>query len=145
MQVAQFSTNILNKKVSVYNSEHDEFIPLDNIRNYLEASQYANGLDLMFDNYEILVNPAKFDERLPSIVKRSREYGIMVPVTSYVIVERSSQWKILKKKEKQRLRTSKGLEFEEDFDTPAPPLWFLLILLFIWYYLRNKSHIKEDK
>ena len=145
MQISEFDTNLLNKEISVYDSERDKFIPLNDVKGLSESDEYKKGLELVFDNYEILVNPAKFDKELSSIVKRSREISVMIPSTSYIIVERSSQWKILKVKEKERLRKAKGLEFEEDFDTPAPSIWLLLICFFVWYYFNNKAIFREEK
>lgn len=63
----------------------------------------------------------------------------MVASTSFIIVERSSQWKMLKTKEQQRLRATEGLEFQEDFNTPAPSELIILILFGIWYIFQNKK------
>ena len=66
---------------------------------------------------------------LKSIVATSRETGILLPATSYIVVENSAQWKMLQMKEKQKLGSLEALEFME---TPEPGFWILLagLLLF---------------
>ena len=49
---------------------------------------------------------------------------MIVPATSYIVVENSAQWKLLALKESQKLGGSNALEFEE---TPEPATALLLL------------------
>ncbi|VAX36412.1 hypothetical protein MNBD_UNCLBAC01-222 [hydrothermal vent metagenome] len=137
----EFKGNFEEGVLKVLNPSNKQFENINNIKIMDSDTEYVDGLKLNLENMEILHNPAIFEQSLSSIVDSSRELGIMSPSTSFIIVERSSQWKILKIKEKQRLATTEGLEFEEDFDTPSPSVYILLILLFVWYFLRNRLYI----
>ncbi len=69
-------------------------------------------------------SPGTPGEDLPSLVAASRAGGILIPDTSYIVVENSAQWKMLEKGEQQKLGQNAALEFVE---TPAPPaLWVAL-------------------
>lgn len=101
-------------------------------------STYARGMAKFLENEELLISPAALSRSLSGLVADSRKTGVMIPSTSYIVVERGSQWKILKVKEGQRLRTREGLEFEEDFDTPSPSFWLLLIIFLGWRGWRSQ-------
>lgn len=141
MQAAYFYRNHSNSEVAIYDSNKQSFVPVQKGRDVFATSSYAQGVDLMFKNLRLMTNPAEFDQSLTALVEASRDLRIMIPSTAYIIVERSSQWKTLALKEKQRLGTSEGLEFEEDFNTPAPPLWLMLILFSISYWLKSKRSL----
>lgn len=138
-QAAYFYGHDGSSGAAIYDSSLQSFLPVKGAWNISEASSYAQGVDLIFKNFQVMTNPREFDKSLPALVQASRDSGIMIPSTSYIIVERSSQWKTLRLKEKQRLGISQGLEFEEDFNTPSPPLWLMLFLLFIFYWVKNRK------
>ena len=64
-------------------------------------------------------NPSRSAELLPDLVKVSRETGILAPATAYIVVENSAQWKMLKRKEKEKLKGNHALDFME---SPAPSI-----------------------
>ncbi|MGE0268581.1 MAG: MSEP-CTERM sorting domain-containing protein [Candidatus Omnitrophota bacterium] len=125
-------------ELKVLNPATHQFDPVPGVQRMEFHSEYADGLRLQLENLEILHNPAVFEEKLPAIVKAGKKSGLMTFSTSFIVVERSTQWKILSVKEKQRLAATGGLEFEEDFNTPSPSALILLLLLLVWYFLRDK-------
>jgi len=71
---------------------------------------------------------------LKTLVKDSRESGVMLPSTSYIVVENSAQWRMLDVSERQKLDQNAALSFKE---TPAPS-WVWLAGGFLgWRWLRN--------
>ncbi|HEY8241173.1 MAG TPA: PEP-CTERM sorting domain-containing protein, partial [Kiritimatiellia bacterium] len=70
------------------------------------------------------LHPVDSIQELKDLVAKSRETGIMLPVTSYIVVENSAQWKMLKIKEDEKLEGSKALAFKE---TPEPGTWVMII------------------
>jgi hypothetical protein len=69
-------------------------------------------------------NPSLGNRGLEAIVNLSRETGILLGATSYIVVENSAQWEMLKRKEKQKLKNHNALEFEE---IPEPAAALLLL------------------
>ncbi|HEV7406471.1 MAG TPA: PEP-CTERM sorting domain-containing protein, partial [Chthoniobacteraceae bacterium] len=69
-------------------------------------------------------NPSLGNRGLAAIVNLSRETGILLGATSYIVVENSAQWEMLRRKEKQKLGNQNALEFEE---TPEPAAALLLL------------------
>lgn len=125
--------------IAVYDSGRQGFTAIDGVQKMAAASSYSQGIGLMHENLRSMVNPSELDQSLSSLVSASRQSGIMIPSTSYIVVERSSQWKTLQLKEKQRLGTSQGLDFDEELRTPAPPLWLLLVLICLISFLRKRK------
>ncbi|NJK92554.1 MAG: hypothetical protein HC904_12430 [Blastochloris sp.] len=65
------------------------------------------------------------------MVRQSKESGILIPATSYIVVETDAQWKMLQIKEKQKLAGHEVFELQE---ASAPSWWLLALLLipFLW-------------
>jgi hypothetical protein len=63
----------------------------------------------------------------------------MEPSTSFMVVERSHQWKLLKQKEKQQLNAANGLEHDETLKTPTPSFWILLLVCSIGISLSRRK------
>ena len=72
----------------------------------------------------LIYNPSLGNRGLAAIVNLSRETGILLGATSYIVVENSAQWEMLRRKEKQKLNNQNALEFEE---TPEPAAALLLL------------------
>ena len=65
------------------------------------------------------------------LVQKSKNNGILIPITAYTVLENEAQEKVLKQKEKQKLKNNASLELVE---ADEPPIWFLLIIFFIFYF-----------
>ncbi|MEM6299708.1 MAG: MSEP-CTERM sorting domain-containing protein, partial [Bacteroidota bacterium] len=78
-----------------------------------------------------LLNPKGNDEAWAELVKSSFESRIMMPVTSYLVVENEAQKAILKRKQAQVLKSKKSLDLGEDTQQMSEPsLWVLLLGVF---------------
>ncbi len=141
IQLVGFKQNNNTNKFFVYNPNLSEFEEIKDIKLISNNLKYVKGVDLLLSNLEILTNPTEYNSRLASLVSSSKDSGVMLPSTSYIIVERSSQWKTLDVKQKQLLSASSGLEFEEDFKTPEPSFWILLSIFMLLYYKKFKKII----
>lgn len=109
-------------------------VPLTDVVALDENSLYAQGLQL-WDAYRgTCARPGTLNAQLPGIVTASRETGVLVPLTSYIVVENQAQWEMLKQKEKQSLKADHALEFDEHQESPAPPAVWLapIVLLLLW-------------
>ncbi len=77
------------------------------------------------------------DTDLKSLVKASRETGVLLGATSYIVVENSAQWRMLEESEKQKLGQNAALAFRE---TPAPPALWLALAFIVYLVLRHRTN-----
>lgn len=85
------------------------------------------------------LNPSIVEAQRSAMLKTSREQGLLLPPTSFIVVESPSQWEILMRKEKQSLSNHSGLDFEDEQQTPEPPWWLLLAGLLVFLYFRDRK------
>jgi hypothetical protein len=85
---------------------------------------YARGTLAEQRSLDVTYNPSLGNRGLAAIVNLSRETGILLSATSYIVVENSAQWEMLRRKEKQKLNNQNALEFQE---TPEPTAALLLL------------------
>jgi len=97
---------------------------------------YETGMALWAKEIAQRQNPSLRSSRLADLVYQSKESGILVPATSYIVVENSAQWKILQLKEKQKLAGHEVLELQE----ASEPAWIILALL-LALFLRFRSRL----
>ena len=100
------------------------------------SSAYAMGLELHAAVADTVARPFTLNEELADIVDASRDSGILVPLTSYIVVENSAQWKMLERAQKKALGADHALEFDEFQESPAPPILLLIPVVFL--LLRRK-------
>lgn len=85
---------------------------------------YARGTLAEQHCLDLAYNPSLGNRGLAAIVDLSRDTGILLPATSYIVVENSAQWEMLRRKEKQKLGNQNALEFES---VPEPTALVLLL------------------
>lgn len=120
----------------VYAAEGKRFAGMDTVKTLSGDSVYAKGLAAWAMYRETVFAPHITTAALPAIVSQSRACGVMVPSTSYIVLENTAQLEMLKRKEKQGLSANQALEFDEFMESPAPPaillapaaLWLLMKL-----------------
>lgn len=79
---------------------------------------------------------------LKTLVKDSRESGVILPSTSYIVVENSAQWRMLDVSERQKLDQNAALSFKE---TPAPSWVWLAGGFFGWRWFRNRRRRSRER
>ena len=98
-------------------------------------TRYAQGGRAWLGYLDSVFHPGRSIERLPRVVGLSRETGVLLPVTSYIVVENTAQWKMLEQKEAQKLDNQSALEF---MNTPEPSFWIVLLGLFAFLEVRRR-------
>jgi hypothetical protein len=88
---------------------------------------YAKGLEVHAIEERLRHDPSKKVGSLADLVHQSKESGVLVPATSYIVVENSAQWKILLLKEKQKLGGHEVMELQE----ASEPSWLVVALVFV--------------
>jgi hypothetical protein len=89
------------------------FVPIDApVKRLPPESPYGGGMNLWLESLGLGWNPSLERETLPRLVRKSRDTGVMIAATSYIVVENSAQWEVLRRKEKTKLRNNSELEIE---------------------------------
>ena len=104
-----------------------------------QSGIYGDALRLKAKNLEIRLKPSLMERLYPEIVKESKRIGVVVPATSYIVLERDSQWKALEAAEKKKLMADKNLDLEE---TPEPGVFILGGLLVLSFMILRKFRKK---
>jgi len=93
-----------------------QWLPLDHDRHAAD-SEWAQAIDLWVNNHRYAASPGSAETDLQQLIAKSRDSGVLIPATSYIVVENEAQWRMLEKKEAQKLEQNEALDFLE---TPAP-------------------------
>ncbi|MEI8011544.1 MAG: MSEP-CTERM sorting domain-containing protein [Candidatus Omnitrophota bacterium] len=113
----------------IFDTTKNQFVPLGAVNNFSDQGTFINKLSLQWADRQASLNPLNLEASLADAVRESRQLSVLIPSTSFIVVEQSVQWKVLQMNENKRLKTSSALEFEEDFKTPAPSFWLLAVIL----------------
>lgn len=123
----------------VYNPGSGEFDLLEGVRPISNASLLTKAYDLADLCGQAETQPRNINGILPEVVKLSREHGLLSPLTSYIVVENSAQWKMLEKSEKESLNADHALEFDEHIESPEPSLWLLIPLSLLFFVRKRRT------
>lgn len=128
-----------NSKLEMYNPASKQFEPLS--LNSPEAAPNTNWATYatLWSKWKTLnLQPALIEAQRTSLLQASRDNSVLLPPTSFIVVESESQWKIMERKESQSLRNHSALEFQEEQKTSEPPWWVLLAFIFVFIFAKNK-------
>ena len=124
----------------VYAAEGNPFAGMNNVKTLTDDTVYAKGLAAWAMYREMVFAPHTTTAALPEVVLQSRACGVMVPSTSYIVLENTAQLEMLKRKEKQGLSANQALEFDEFMESPAPPAILLApVALVLLMKLRRRN------
>ncbi|MET0261525.1 MAG: MSEP-CTERM sorting domain-containing protein [Rariglobus sp.] len=113
-------------------AKHWRNIPGSPLSSVGETWSRAVGLQLAQQDYSR--EPGRADTALKTLVAESRESGVMLASTSYIVVENSAQWRMLDVAERQKLEQNAALSFKE---TPAPTWVWLSAGFGLWLAFRR--------
>jgi len=138
-QLAAFDGIKESPELMVYHSIDKKFIPQETLR-LSDHLSFTQGLNLLRQSYQEIHRVSQTDATLPSLVQSSKDTGVLIPSTAYIVVERSSQWKALNQFERKKLKAHQAFDFEEtqevdaanNMDSPEPAFWILLAFVVFW-------------
>ncbi|MDF3130011.1 hypothetical protein P0Y35_12455 [Kiritimatiellaeota bacterium B1221] len=121
------------EKVEILKAESGQFEAV--IREFASSPPYDNFSRAWYAYRSRL---ARRDKTLREVVAVSRETGVLLPDTAYIVVENAAQEKMLKLKEQQKLMGQDALAF---MDTPEPELVLMVLAacLMAWGHRRSRS------
>jgi hypothetical protein len=106
-----------------------------------EAGPVKNAVAAWLAAERVAREPQNEEALFAEALKASREASVLTPVTSFMVVENSAQWKMLDRKEKQKLGAAKEFEFEDEAaSTPEPATWALVLLGLLIFLARPLRH-----
>jgi hypothetical protein len=97
------------------------------------SGAWARAVSLQIQQQNHDRSPGDGDVDLAQLVKSSRASGILLPSTSYIVVENEAQWRMLAQAEGTKLGQNAALDFLE---TPAPPGLVIALAFGLWLGLR---------
>lgn len=100
----------------------------------------AVALQLMQQDYERSPGGSRVD--LKALVAASRESGVMVASTSYIVVENAAQWRMLDVSERKKLDQNAALNFKE---APAPSWVWLAAGFGLWLWFRRWRALRRAR
>jgi hypothetical protein len=115
--------------LTVWSPQNSTWQPVQAVTVQADDTPWSQAVALQLRAQDEGRNPG--GTRLPrkALVQASRDTGILLPSTSYIVVENSAQWRMLELSERQKLDQNAALDFRE---TPAPPAWWLVGGLALW-------------
>lgn len=131
-RTALFSAQV-NDGLEIYRHDEKRFVPISLLPNTVPVSSSWPSLASVWQDWRTAsLSTAVLEESRAALHQSSKSNGVLLPVTSFIVVESSSQWEILKRKEKQSLANHSALDFEDTQETSEPG-WLLLLCLLLGY------------
>ena len=137
--IVRFPKSAGHETVEYYDPIVAQWKPLPEIVDRANEGQWAQAFALQLEQQDYSRSPGDSAFDLKSLVATSRETGILIPSTSYIVVENSAQWRMLEISERQKLDQNSALAFRE---TPEPSV-IVLILGFAGYVMIRRLRTRR--
>jgi len=129
----------------LYQAATGQFVALSPSAVVPPTSRFADGVRTWAAQDEASLDPSLLQHGAGALLGLSKQTGILIPDSSYIVVESSSQWRILEEKEKLKLKNKQVFEFEEPSAAaavPEPGTWIALAFVFALFLARRiKSRV----
>jgi len=108
------------REIEVYDGVTGKFRPLGMATAGLPGEKYPLAAQAWLGNIRMDRNPSLAPGLLREVVDLSRKSGVMVPATAYIVVENEAQKRRMELKERQKLKSSQALSFDENPEEIEP-------------------------
>lgn len=109
--------------------------PVEPVAVALDKTPWIRAVELQLQQQDYERSPGGSWVDLKTLVAASRESGVMLASTSYIVVENSAQWRMLEVSERKKLDQNAALNFKE---APAPSAAWLILGFGIWLGFRRR-------
>ncbi|MEO7412669.1 MAG: MSEP-CTERM sorting domain-containing protein [Opitutaceae bacterium] len=123
-----------NDTLASWSPPNSAWQPVSNVVQRTAGTPWSNAVALHLQDQDHVRTPGTYRLDRKALVTASRDSGILLPVTSYIVVENSAQWRMLELSERQKLDQNAALDFRE---TPAPPAVWLAAGVALWVGIRR--------
>lgn len=133
-QAMRFPLTDEKTRLTYWSPSQSAWQPVPQAAPPAEATPWSRAVALQLQEQDHGRSPGAYRLDRKELVNASRASGILLPVTSYIAVENSAQWRMLELSERQKLEQNAALDFRE---TPAPPAVWLAAGLVLWFAFRR--------
>jgi hypothetical protein len=112
--------------LQIYDPQRGQFIAAPIGTVIPSKSRFADGVRTWAAQDGAEFNPHLLKDGAVPLVNLSRQTGILIPSSSYVVVESAAQERAMEEKEKQKLQNNPVYELEDPIAAPEPATWLLL-------------------
>jgi hypothetical protein len=133
----RFARSDSEARLEYWLPEESAWRPVDGVTTQASDTPWARATALQARQQDHERSPGDTSVGLKSLVKASRESGVMLASTSYIVVENSAQWRMLDVSERKKLDQNAALDFKE---APAPSALWLVVGFVLWLGVRRWSH-----
>jgi len=130
----RFAPSATDDVLTYWSVQDAKWLPVESVRTARPAKEWSQAVALQFEQEDYARSPGDAKTNLKALVEASRMQGILLPNTSYIVVENSAQWKMLQLSERKTLGQNAALEFLE---TPAPPALYVALGFGAWMGIRR--------
>ncbi|MCE9614727.1 MAG: MSEP-CTERM sorting domain-containing protein [Lentisphaerae bacterium] len=102
----------------IYRPDTGRFTPWPALSRF-SSGAYRRGLDVLAESRRLQHHPEETPTRWPEVVRASKTAGVLAPATAWMVVENSAQWKMLARKESEKLAHAEALSFRTVPDAPG--------------------------
>ncbi len=136
-----------NEKIEIYKPASNKFVPVvaNGTNSFDENKAWAAYAAIWARWKKLSLNPSSIEAERSNFLHLSKDKNLLLPLTSFIVVESESQWKILERKEKQAIGNHSALDFENTQETSEPPWWLLLACMLLFVYLSEKKHRTDSQ
>ena len=104
---------------------------------------YSRAADAWQRYLRFVYDPSLGTAGLTAVVQASRATGVLTPLTSYIVVENTAQWRMLERKERQKLGGPNALEFEEvQVPESGPTAFYLVVATVVLFVVHRRWFAK---
>ena len=121
-RLIHFGTASPNVPLEIWSPAEARWQPVANVHGWPRGSRWAEAVALHAKHDAYARSPGDAAAARQGLLLDSRSSGMLIPSTSYIVVENAAQWRMLERSEHQKMGQNDALDFQE---TPAPGIWIL--------------------
>jgi len=121
-------------RLEYWTPEDSRWQPVENVAMAPSETPWSRAVALQLQQQDHERSPGNAGVDLKTLVAASRESGVMLASTSYIVVENAAQWRMLDVSERNKLDQNVALNFKE---APAPAAAWLILGFGFWLGLRR--------
>ena len=127
-------------RLEYWESASGSWKPVDGVTTATDGAPWSRAVTLQARQQDHDRTPGDAAADLKTLVKESRESGVMLASTSYIVVENQAQWRMLDMSERKKLDQNAALNFKE---APAPSWVWMAGGFALWLWLRRRWAVRR--
>ncbi|MES2696344.1 MAG: MSEP-CTERM sorting domain-containing protein [Verrucomicrobiota bacterium] len=133
-RAVRFAPAAADERLEYWSPKEAAWFPVASITTRAATGAWARAVSLHLLADEAARSPGDSQLDRRGLLAASRDTGVLIPSTSYIVVENSAQWKLLDLSERKKLGQSEALDLVE---TPAPTWVWLAAGFVLWLGARR--------